>query len=29
MQRDYWLNAQESVDYGLVDKIVTRESDLP
>ena len=24
MDRDYWLDAQEAVDYGLVDKILTR-----
>lgn len=29
MQRDYWLSAQEALDYRLVDKIVEREADLP
>lgn len=23
MERDYWMTAQESVDYGLVDKVIT------
>lgn len=23
MERDYWMDAQESVDYGIVDKIIT------
>ncbi len=26
--RDYWMSAQEAVDYGLVHRIVTRRSDL-
>jgi ATP-dependent Clp protease, protease subunit len=24
MERDYWMTAQESVDYGLVDKVISR-----
>lgn len=24
MERDYWMSAQESVDYGLVDKVIDR-----
>ena len=24
--RDFWLNAQESLDYGLVDSIITKKS---
>lgn len=27
-ERDYWLNAQEAVDYGLVGKIITRRSEI-
>ena len=26
--RDYWLNAEESVEYGLISKIITKRSDL-
>ena len=26
--RDYWLNAQESIEYGLISKIITKRSDL-
>ena len=26
--RDFWMNAQESLDYGLVSRIVTRRSEL-
>ena len=26
--RDYWLNAQESIEYGLISKIITERSDL-
>jgi ATP-dependent Clp protease protease subunit len=29
MHRDFWMSAEEAVEYGLVDKIVTAESDLP
>lgn len=29
MQRDYWLSAQEALDYRLVDKIIEKETDLP
>ena len=29
MKRDFWLNAQESLDYGLVTKIATTRRDLP
>src|SRR5205085_1020166 len=25
IQRDYWMTAQESVDYGLVDHVFTRD----
>lgn len=27
--RDYWLNAAEAVEYGLIGKIIEKESDLP
>ena len=27
--RDYWLNADEAFAYGLIGKIIERESDLP
>jgi len=27
-QRDYWLTAEEAVEYGLIDRIVTRRADL-
>jgi ATP-dependent Clp protease protease subunit len=27
--RDYWMNAQEALEYGLISKIVERSSDLP
>lgn len=27
-QRDFWLNAQESLDYGLVDRIITSKKEL-
>jgi ATP-dependent Clp protease protease subunit len=26
--RDYWMNAQEAVNYGLISKIITRRSDM-
>lgn len=26
--RDYWLNAEESIEYGLISKIITKRSDL-
>ena len=26
--RDYWLNAQEAVKYGLVSKVITKRADL-
>ena len=26
--RDYWLNAEESVSYGLISRIITKRSDL-
>ena len=29
MHRDFWMTADEAVEYGLVDKIVESESDLP
>jgi len=29
MQRDYWLAASEAVDYGLLDRVLEHESDLP
>ena len=29
MKRDFWLNAQESLDYGLVSKIAVTRRDLP
>jgi len=29
MHRDFWMTAPEAVEYGLVDKIVANESDLP
>ena len=29
MHRDFWMTADEAVEYGLVDKIVQSESDLP
>lgn len=29
MHRDYWMSAQEAVDYGLVSRIVESEDDLP
>ena len=29
MHRDFWMTADEAVEYGLVDKIVTAEADLP
>ena len=29
MHRDFWMTAEEAVEYGLVDKIVAAESDLP
>lgn len=28
MDRDHWLTAQEAVDYGLIDKIITKRSQL-
>lgn len=28
-ERDYWLDAEESVKYGLISKIVTKRTDLP
>jgi ATP-dependent Clp protease protease subunit len=27
--RDYWMNAQEAVEYGLVSKIIETTKDLP
>ncbi len=27
--RDYWLDAEEAVNYGLISKIVTKKADLP
>ncbi len=27
--RDFWLTADEAVDYGLISKVITRRSDLP
>lgn len=27
--RDYWLNAEEALEYGLIGKIIEKESDLP
>ena len=27
-ERDYWLDAQEAVDYGLVGKIITNRSEI-
>ena len=27
-QRDYWMNAQEAVEYGLIAKIIEKKSDL-
>jgi ATP-dependent Clp protease protease subunit len=27
--RDYWMNARESVSYGLIDRIIQNRSDLP
>ena len=27
--RDYWLDAEESVKYGLISKVVEKRSDLP
>lgn len=29
MQRDFWMTAPEALDYGLLDKVVPNESDLP
>ncbi|MHC5011062.1 MAG: ClpP family protease [Planctomycetota bacterium] len=29
MHRDFWLSAEEAVEYGLVDKILASEADLP
>jgi ATP-dependent Clp protease protease subunit len=29
MHRDFWMTAEEAVEYGLVDKIVESEKDLP
>ena len=29
MHRDFWMTADEAVEYGLVDKIVPHEADLP
>lgn len=28
-ERDYWLDAQEAVKYGLISKIITKRTDLP
>ena len=28
MHRDFWLSAQEAVDYGLLNKVVTSETEL-
>jgi ATP-dependent Clp protease, protease subunit len=28
IDRDYWLSAQEAVDYGLVSRIVDRQADV-
>jgi endopeptidase Clp len=25
MERDYWMSAEEAVEYGLVDKIIKQE----
>lgn len=27
-ERDYWLSPEESIDYGLIDKIITNRSDI-
>ncbi len=29
MHRDFWMSAQEAVDYGLLSKVITNESELP
>ncbi|MFN7723841.1 MAG: ATP-dependent Clp protease proteolytic subunit [Rubrivivax sp.] len=28
MERDYWMNAQEAIDYGIVSRIIERQGDL-
>lgn len=28
-RRDFWLNAKEAADYGIVDKVIARREDLP
>lgn len=29
MERDYWLDAQEAKEYGLIDEVLTRRPDVP
>jgi ATP-dependent Clp protease protease subunit len=29
MARDYWLSAEEAIEFGLVDSIMTSRKDLP
>ena len=29
MHRDFWMSAQEAVDYGLLSKVIESASDLP
>jgi ATP-dependent Clp protease protease subunit len=28
MERDYWMNAQEAIEYGIVSRIIERHQDL-
>jgi ATP-dependent Clp protease protease subunit len=28
MERDFWMNAQEAIEYGIVSRIIERHQDL-
>ena len=28
MERDYWMSAQEAIDYGIVSRVIEKQSDL-